>query len=180
METLANLARSQPNWSLEEFVNVANELLPQYLPATKGNTRVREEINPRLVRHYTSLGMLDEPQKEGKYALYIYRHLLQILVVRRLLSEGVGANAIDRLAKEKTNAELENLLTGGVQLEVTPSNPALAYLQQLKKSDRSAALPIPHISQRLQRRLNASNGAKWRWQLLLYRISRTIAEYFPN
>lgn len=133
MKTLKQLAQSRPSWSLDEFVQVTNELLPQYLPQERSHTRVREEVTPRLVRHYTTLGMLDEPLKEGRYAVYTYRHLLQILVVRRLLAEGFGASAIDKLATAKNNAELEALLQGGVQLTVTSANPALAFLQAIQK-----------------------------------------------
>lgn len=130
MVSLSEIAKENPRWSLEDFVLVTNQFLPQYLPLTKNNTRIREEINPRLVRHYTSQGMLDEPLKSGKFAVYTYRHLLQLLVVRRLLSEGIGSNAIDHLAIQKSNDELESLLTGGVQLEITPANPALSYQQK--------------------------------------------------
>jgi DNA-binding transcriptional MerR regulator len=134
MVSLAKIAQENPRWSLEDFVFVTNQFLPKYLPIAKNNTRIREEINPRLVRHYTSQGMLDEPLKSGKFAVYTYRHLLQLLVVRRLLSEGIGSNAIDHLAIQKSNLELENLLTGGVLLEITPANPALSYQQ--KSNDR--------------------------------------------
>jgi hypothetical protein len=117
------------------------------LPEDRAQSRIREEITPRLVRHYTSLGMLDEPLKVGREARYIYRHLLQVLLVRRLLTEGYGSSAIDQLAKSKTNAELENLLQGGVQLTVAPANPALAYLQQIQQrtrgSDASEAMEVP-------------------------------------
>ena len=133
MNLLQQLASSNPSWSLEEFVRVTNDLLPQFLPIQKGNTRVREEVTSRLIRHYTTLGMVDEPFKEGRYAVYTYRHLLQILVVRRLLLEGFGTSAIAQLALKKTNTELENLLSGGIQLSVTPANPALAYLQDIQQ-----------------------------------------------
>ncbi|MBD1835198.1 MerR family transcriptional regulator [Cyanobacteria bacterium FACHB-472] len=151
MNILEQLAKNQPSWSLEEFVQITNNLLPQFLPAQKGNTRVREEVTPRLIRHYTTLGMLDEPLKDGRYAVYTYRHLLQILVVRRLLAEGFGANAIDQLATQRDNTELENLLAGGVQLSVTTANPALAYLQQIQNQRSSVsvspAMPAPTIRQ---------------------------------
>lgn len=143
MKTLEQQAQSNPSWSLDEFVQVTNELLPQYLPVLRSQTRVREDITPRLVRHYTTLGMLDEPVKEGRYAFYTYRHLLQILVVRRLLAEGFGASAIDKLAIAKSNAELEALLQGGVQLTVTTANPALAFLQQIQKRPSVPNSPPP-------------------------------------
>lgn len=140
MKTLQQLAQSRPSWSLDEFVQVTNALLPQFLPGEKGNTRVREEVTPRLVRHYTTLGMLDEPLKEGREARYTYRHLLQMLVVRRLLAEGYGASAIDNLATSKENTELEALLQGGIQLTVTTANPALVFLQQIQKRQ---SMPTP-------------------------------------
>ena len=82
---------------LQVPVKIANDLLPQFLPEEKAHTRVREEVTSRLIRHYTSQGLLDEPLKEGRVARYTYRHLLQLLVVRRLLTEGYGASAIDML-----------------------------------------------------------------------------------
>jgi len=137
METLVNLSQRDRAWTLEEFVNIANELLPDYLPEVKENQRVKEEINPRLVRQYTSQGLLDEPTRQGKYAIYHYHHLLQILVVRRLLSEGIGLGAIVSIIQTKSNAELENLLRGGIQIEVSPANPALAYLQNLRNPNKT-------------------------------------------
>jgi hypothetical protein len=137
MKTLEQISQSQADWSLDEFVEAANELLPEFLPVEKGNTRIREQVTPRLVRHHATLGMLDEPQKVGREARYTYRHLLQLLVVRRLLAEGYGASAIDDLATTSNNAQLEALLHGGAQLRVTVANPALAFLQEIQQ--RSAA-----------------------------------------
>ncbi|MGG6295105.1 MerR family transcriptional regulator [Leptolyngbya sp. AN02str] len=148
MNTLQQISQQNSNWSLEELVAIANELLPQFLPEEKAHTRVREEVTPRLVRHYASQGMLDEPLKEGREARYTYRHLLQLLLVRRLLTEGYGASVIDTLACSKSNSDLEALLQGGVQLTLTPANPALAFLQQVQKrqpnmAHSSSMSPIP-------------------------------------
>lgn len=143
MTQLQDIARDQPKWSLDEFVHIANKFLPQFLPTQKAHTRVREEVTPRLIRYYTSQGMLDEPLKEGREARYIYRHLLQVLIVRRLLAEGYGASAIGDLAISKSNAQLEELLQGGVQLTITTANPALAFLEQIKKRQ---SIPTPSVS----------------------------------
>jgi DNA-binding transcriptional MerR regulator len=142
MKLLQQVAQHHPNWSLEEFVQVANDLLPQFLPEEKVHTRVREDVTPRLVRHYTSQGMLDEPLKEGREARYTYRHLLQVLLVRRLLTEGYGASVINTLARSKNNLELEALLQGGVQLTVAPVNPALTFLQQIQHRQPETARSI--------------------------------------
>jgi DNA-binding transcriptional MerR regulator len=153
MNPLQTYATQNPQWSLEEFVRIANQLLPDFLPqldADSGSapkSRVQEEINPRLVRHYTTQGLLDRPLKQGREARYTYRHLLQILVLRRLLTEGYSSSAIEQLTQIKSNSELEALLQGGVQLTVQSANPALAFLQQIQKRQsspmRAPALPEP-------------------------------------
>lgn len=43
MRSLQQFAQDHPPWILEEFVQITNELLPQFLPESPGNTRVREE-----------------------------------------------------------------------------------------------------------------------------------------
>ena len=144
MSTLQQLAPRNPLWPLDDFVQVVNQFLPQFLPEEKSHTRVREEVTPRLVRHYTSLGLLEEPLKLGREARYSYRHLLQVLLVRRLLVEGYGASAIDTLAKSKSNEELEGLLQGGVVLTLTPANPALHFLQNIRqRSAKGPAVTAP-------------------------------------
>jgi DNA-binding transcriptional MerR regulator len=138
---LEDLALDDHEWLLDEFVDICNHFLPIYLPdTTRSNLKVKEEVNSRLVRHYTSQRLLDEPLRYGKYAVYTYRHLLQFLVVRRLLSQGIGAIAIDDLITSKSNEELNSLLMGGIQLQVTTAHPSLSnknsaldYLDSLKK-----------------------------------------------
>lgn len=172
MRNLQHLAQTNPNWSLDEFVQATNDLLPQFLPDTPANTRVREEVTSRLVRHYSSLAMLDEPLKEGREARYSYRHLLQMLLVRRLLAEGYGASAINQLAISRDNAELESLLQGGVQLTVTPANPALAFLQQIQQRQAgsgppsSAATPMPSTAQCSANPLHSRSSAPSHWTRL--------------
>ena len=138
---LENLEQIQEEWLIDDFVKIANQLLPHYLPEIKGNTKVKEEINPRLVRHYTSQKLMDEPSRKNRYAFYNYRHLLQLLLIRRLLSDGIGAMAIDNLLTDKSNQELKSLLIGGVQIHLATAHPnlsktasksALEYLANLK------------------------------------------------
>ena len=160
MTNLQQLAQSHPSWSLDEFVQVTNDLLPQFLPETPANTRVREEVTPRLVRHYSSLEMLDEPLKQGREARYTYRHLLQMLLVRRLLATGYGASAINRLPTSTDNSELEALLQGGVQLTVTPANPALAFLQQIQQRQSGSAPPSSTATPRTTGAQSLANQAQ--------------------
>ncbi|MGK7944760.1 MAG: MerR family transcriptional regulator [Microcystaceae cyanobacterium] len=128
MDRLSSLAQEENLWYLEEFSEIANQLLPEYISTGKAE---QKEINPRLVRYYTTQGLLDDPERQGKYAVYTFRHLLQLLVVRRLMSEGIGISAIRPMISQKNNQELKNLLIIGVQLQANPTNPALAYLENL-------------------------------------------------
>lgn len=76
------------------------------------------EGNERLLRHYVSIGVVDKPLREGRDALYGFRHLVQFVAARRLLTEGfslaqiakyTGAAATDELAGylEKTDRKSE-------------------------------------------------------------------------
>ncbi len=130
-------------WSLEELVDTANALLPEFLPAAEDRPgsagKVREEVNVRLIRHYANLGLLDENAREGREARYGFRHLLQLLLVRRLLTEGYPAAVIAKLITGKGDAELRALLQGGTSVNATPANPALDFLAGVRR--RAALAP---------------------------------------
>ena len=131
-------------WSLDEMVAVANAFLPEFLPAVEDRPdsagKVREEVNARLVRHYLSQGLLDENTREGREARYGFRHLLQLLLVRRFLIEGYPAAVIGKLIAGKTDAELRALLQGGTSVSAAPANPALDFLAKVR---RRTALSAP-------------------------------------
>ncbi|MDX2255491.1 MAG: helix-turn-helix domain-containing protein [Pseudanabaenaceae cyanobacterium bins.39] len=118
---------SDKQWTLDELAVTTNEMLPQVLPTLKPNaklnTKLSEEITPRLIRYYTNQGVLDDPIREGKYAFYNQRHLLQLLVCRRLLTEGFTVAVIQAIAKHKTNDELESMLTGGIEFNLSAAHP---------------------------------------------------------
>lgn len=135
---------------MDAFVAVVNQLLPQFVLADRAvNRRSLEPINSRLVRFYASKRVLDRPLKEGKEARYLYHHLLQLLLIRRLLSEGYSLTAIAPITQGKIAGELEGLLQGGVQVTAETRNPALAFLHKVQarqsKPERSpqvsAAVP---------------------------------------
>ncbi len=144
MHLLDAQAASVPanGWSLDELVAAANAVLPHFLPAVEDRPgsagKVREEVNVRLVRHYAGAGLLDENFREGREARYGFRHLLQLLLVRRLLTEGYPAAVIAKLIAGKGDAELRALLQGGASVNATPTNPALDFLARVR---RRAVLP---------------------------------------
>lgn len=143
MHQLQRFADQDTQWALEDFVEVANQLLPQFLPDGGAESRIQETVNARLVRHYSTNGLLDKPFKLGREARYTYRHLLQVLLLRRLLAEGYSSGAVGQLIANKTNHDLEVLLQGGAQLTVEAANPALAFLAQVQARSAEPVSPVP-------------------------------------
>jgi DNA-binding transcriptional MerR regulator len=147
----AGMARDGELLSLDELVERANALLPRYLPAEVDDARMREEVNPRLVRHLTSLGLLDEAGREGREARYGLRHLLQLLVARRLMAQGFTTAAISGVVSGQSDEQLKSLLLGDLHLtmQISPAaqtmpapqrekNEALEYLQKFARPRRVA------------------------------------------
>ncbi|MBF2035028.1 MAG: MerR family transcriptional regulator [Leptolyngbyaceae cyanobacterium T60_A2020_046] len=158
MITLQQISQTNPEWDLESFVHVANDLLPQFLPVAETGDRAQGEVNPRLVRYYTTQGVLDKPFRQGRKARYVYRHLLQLLIVRRLLAEGYTTGAIQSITTVKNDHDLEALLQGGVQLTVAAANPALAFLQsvQARTTPPPGGLPLAGAQGALPSALSAT------------------------
>jgi len=69
-----------------------------------------EKLTERLIRFYTAQGVLDKPDRLGREAAYHFRHLLQLLIARRLVDEGVSLVAISKFNLNKSTDELEQAL----------------------------------------------------------------------
>ena len=136
---------SQETWTADEFVQVVNRLLPDFLPDIGFNQKVREEVNLRLIRHYTTIGAVDEPGKQGKESRYSYRHLLQLLLVRRLLAQGYNSGSIVEFPKQQSNQELIGLLEQGqptlprLLSQQQPGDSALDFLESVRKRTNQPA-----------------------------------------
>ena len=70
------------------------------------------EGNERLLRHYVSMSVVDKPSREGRDALYGFRHLVQFVAARRLLAEGLPlakiANYTGAVPTDALAAYIEN------------------------------------------------------------------------
>lgn len=69
-----------------------------------------EKVTERLIRYYTSAGVLDKPDRLGREAAYHFKHLLQLITARRLVDEGVSLVAISKFNLNKSVEELEQSL----------------------------------------------------------------------
>lgn len=138
---------SKETWNAEEFVNIVNRLLPEFLPEIGFNQKVREEVNLRLIRHYTSIGSLDEPGKHGKESRYSFRHLLQLLLVRRLLAQGYSSGSIDEFPRRQSDQQLLDLLEQNgptlpqLMRRESPAESALEFLDSVRKRSQQSVRP---------------------------------------
>ncbi|MGI5499659.1 MerR family transcriptional regulator [Lentzea sp. CA-135723] len=94
-------------WTLDELLDrVSAALTAEYSGAPNG--RVRDVPDRRAVRWYATTGLVDRPSAmRGRTALYEKRHLLQLVAVKRLQSEG------------RTLADIQAELTGATEATLT-------------------------------------------------------------
>ena len=133
-------------WKLEEFVQEVNTRLLARLPSDQYDARQREDFSIRLLRHYSSLGLVDESERIGREALYRYRHLLQVLSLRTLQREGWNSKAIAGF-NGRDNAELEAFLNGR-----DPNLDATLEEASVEQSAPRAAAPSQTISQAISKK----------------------------
>ncbi len=151
--TLADLTARDRTWTLDAFVDEVNRLLPMVLPdAAPG--RAKAEVNARLVRHYTTEGVLPKPLKEAGEARYAADHLVRALALRRLLADGFPSSVAGTVLERHDTEALARLLVGelrvGVDLEpdvvAAPAIDPVAHLPEpvrarLADLRRRAGLP---------------------------------------
>ncbi|MGI8328328.1 MerR family transcriptional regulator [Actinomadura scrupuli] len=79
-------------WTITELAGEAAAILAAgpAAPADQVNGRVRDMPNERLIRWYTTIGLVDPPlARRGRTALYGQRHLLQLVAVKRRQAAGL-------------------------------------------------------------------------------------------
>ena len=128
-----------------------------------------EPLTPRTVRLYATKGLIDQPGRQGRNAVYSQRHLLQLLLIRGLARRGLSLSAIaPRVAV--SNDELQQQwerLEHSSQPHITDSqtNDALDFLNTLQAKPASAeegdtpflagfSVPLQHYSRSAKEALN--------------------------
>ncbi len=142
MQTLEELLSTRPEFDLDGLVEVANQLLPGLLPT---DARFRPDVNPRLVRHYTTQGLLEAPLRTGREARYTVDHLLQLLALRRLIAEGLQAGSIGTLLVERDREGLLAIIEGRASVQAKAGTDArtraLSRIEAIR--GRMAGSPSP-------------------------------------
>jgi len=111
-------------WTLEELVRRAGQALVA-ADVRPSNGRVTETPDGRMIRWYSTIGLVDRPSgHRGRVALYGPRHLLQVVAVKRLQASG------------RTLAEIQIELAGATDAQ-------LRHLAALPTLEETAAPPRP-------------------------------------
>src|SRR5690606_2726540 len=93
-------------WTIGELAERAADALRGHAQPVNG--RVREVPGARLIRWYTTIGLVDPPlTRRGRIALYGRRHLLQLVAVKRLQAQGMSIARIQVALAGATDAALE-------------------------------------------------------------------------
>jgi DNA-binding transcriptional MerR regulator len=131
-------------WRLAELVDLANRVLPEEEGESR---RVQWAPNERLVRYYTSLGLLDRPaEMRGRTAYYGTRHLLQLLAIKRLQLDGMTLRAVQQYLTGLPDGELEEAagLTSGWRSTLdAPPPPSPVETPFWERAPRTPAPPPP-------------------------------------
>jgi DNA-binding transcriptional MerR regulator len=91
---------------------------------------VSEVPDERTIRYYLAESLIPPAEeKQGTASVFGYRHLLQLLVVKKLQSQHLPIRKIRDLVNGRSERELERLL--GTEGVGAVRNEALSYLEQL-------------------------------------------------
>ena len=119
-------------WRIDELAEHAAAVLDGTgVPAASG--RVTPLPDRRMLRYYTSLGLLDRPELHGRVAYYGRRHLLQVVAIKRLQAGGATLAQVQEALAGATTATLERIAD-------LPAEPAPAPARQFW---RAAPAPAP-------------------------------------
>ena len=96
------------NWRIEELRELAARALELAPPEGQSSGRVRDVPDVRMIRYYTTIGLIDRAAEiRGRTAFYGPQHLRQLVAIKRLQAQGM------------TLVEIQGMLTGtsGKQLD---------------------------------------------------------------
>jgi len=91
-----------------------------------------DKTNERLIRYYQTEGVLDRPERYGRDSAYHFRHLIQVLNARRLVTNGLPLALAIQYNSTLSTDELETSLTAPLP------NAAELLISKFKEMDPAA------------------------------------------
>jgi len=114
---------------VDDLALVADSVLSAI--GASGDEDGQGSVNPRLIRDYTQRGILSRPERQGKEAVYSYKHLVELVAARVLLGDGWP---LAKVSVYVSSTRLEDLLS-----LATPRNPAKSAMRAIRDiRERSA------------------------------------------
>jgi DNA-binding transcriptional MerR regulator len=99
------------SYSLNELSDeVARLLKDRGLMGIQQDQRVSAAPDKRTIRYYTTLGLLDRPEIEGRQARYGPRHVTQLVAIKALQSVALPLSEIQSLLYGLTDDELDHVI----------------------------------------------------------------------
>ncbi len=115
--------------TLEELSGkVEEELRRLGILGAQEDGRVSAVPDARTVRYYGTLGLVDRPAIVEREARYGRRHVLQLVAVKALQTEGLTLGQVQERVYGRSNPELEALLTALSQARRKRPRPVRALL----------------------------------------------------
>ncbi|MBX7222372.1 MAG: MerR family transcriptional regulator [Blastocatellia bacterium] len=106
-----------------ELADAAARYLSTIAPVQQRGT-VTDTPDERTIRYYISEELISEPErKQGTASVFGYRHLLELLVIKRLQALNYRIRAIREVMAGKTTAQLEAILDEPEAAHPMPSDP---------------------------------------------------------
>lgn len=184
MSRVLEKMRKEFQGSAEALIAGAQEVVQQLKIAQEA-----DEGNERLLRHYVSVGAVDKPLREGRDAVYGFRHLAQYLAVRRLLAEGfplakiarytsaVPTDDLARYLEKKDRASEAELLVAAFRAEGTtrPGNPS-----PVRRATAGKPLPSSIASMGMVDVMHAMREMEQRMRLQLDEIRKEVHARFAQ
>jgi hypothetical protein len=122
-------------WTLTELAALAAQALAD-AQVRAANGRVTGMPDGRLIRWYTTIGLLDRPEiGAGRVARYGTRHLLQLVAIKKLQAEGFPLAEIQQRLAGATDEQLRE--AAELPQEFSPAVPLSAA------DDADAPVPSP-------------------------------------
>ncbi|MEY3394287.1 MAG: hypothetical protein RL346_523 [Verrucomicrobiota bacterium] len=144
---LEQVERMDAMFSMEDLVEWVNSAVSRFYPQANegGDKRVSDSFTVRTLRYYQTLGCLDTPDKDGRRAIYGFRHYLQALIIRKLLYLRYAPESIHAALKGKTNRQYKDMLFAELSGATGHGSRALTSGSTRSATDGSAtAPPVPH------------------------------------
>jgi DNA-binding transcriptional MerR regulator len=115
----------QKHFSLNELLDHCARLVPLF-SGKQVRYKVKDLPTERTIRYYVQQGLLDRPLRKGRSTVFTYRHLIQVLAVKKLQSSYFPLKKIVEITRSLNDEEFKSLLTADTSYLPTPVLPKSA------------------------------------------------------